>query len=399
MEHPYCKRRENVPAANRLTLPLGVQLDINKELMSRACGKRRLQTSLFDNVARILATVCFSRNNVLRPSGFRVAVRAAAGIFNGLGLVKPLVYTLLLCLGTLSLAAQESSKAEPLRFDAVVEALDAGPPDDVRRLQAETPAVDTPVAEPSSGDAGASDQGHPSRTGKGASFLMLLRSSGSVGLVLCILSFIAVALAIEHFVTIRRSVLLPPGLADQVLALLSSGQWGQARQLCKNDGSTLGIVLAEGLAECEHGWNEVEKGAETALAEQAGRLSRKVEFLNVIGNIAPMLGLLGTVLGMVVAFRELADSQGFAKAADLAEGIYLALVTTVEGLVVAIPALALYAFFSNRIAALISETALTADRTLQPVKRRLTLSSQPLRGTGNPPSTPSSPPIRPTPER
>lgn len=205
----------------------------------------------------------------------------------------------------------------------------------------------------------------------GAGILSLLRASGLVGFVICLLSLVAVALTVEHALTIRRTVLIPPGLAEKALELLNAGQWTQALQLCRNDPSPLGQSLAAGLAEWEIGWHGVEKGAEEAMAEQAARLYRKVEYLNVIGNIAPMLGLLGTVIGMVYAFSELADTQGFAQASDLAGGIYLALVTTVQGLVVAIPALAVYAFFCNRIASLIAETTDVASQVLLPVRKRL----------------------------
>lgn len=209
------------------------------------------------------------------------------------------------------------------------------------------------------------------------SFIGLLRASGSVGLVICLLSLAGVALVIEHLLTIRRSVLIPPGLPDELLALLNAGQWSQARQKALESESMLGQGVAGGISECELGWAAVEVGAEEAIGEQAAKLYRKVEYLNLIGNLAPMLGLLGTVVGMVVAFRELADTQGFARATDLAQGIYLALVTTVEGLVVAIPALALYSVFVNRVASLTSETTFLVGQVLLPIKKRLIAAAQP----------------------
>ncbi len=202
-------------------------------------------------------------------------------------------------------------------------------------------------------------------------FFDIVMAGGIVGYVIILLSFVAVALAIEHALTIRQKVLMPPGFADEILQLLSQGQLGPAIQKCQADPSVLAQILHGGMTEYELGWNAVEKGAEEATAEQAAKLYRKIEYLNVIGNIAPMLGLLGTVLGMVYAFQELAGSQGYARASDLAEGIYLALITTVQGLIVAIPALAVYAYFCNRIASLVAETAHAASQVLLPVKKRL----------------------------
>jgi len=84
-----------------------------------------------------------------------------------------------------------------------------------------------------------------------------------------------------------------------------------------------------------------------------------------------MLGLLGTVVGMVIAFQQMAESAGYGRAAELAEGIYLALITTIQGLLVAIPCLAAHSLLGNRIATLISETTFVAEHVLQPIKKSL----------------------------
>jgi len=202
------------------------------------------------------------------------------------------------------------------------------------------------------------------------SFWEILKASGVVGLLILLLSIVGVALAIEHLMTIRARVLMPEGLGDEVRCLLAEGNVAAAEERCRRQPSFLAFVLAAGLAEVEGGWSAVEKAMEDATADQSARLLRKVEYLSVIGNIAPMLGLLGTVIGMVLAFHEVADTQGAARAADLAEGIYLALVTTVEGLVVAIPALGAFAVFRNRVDQLVAETAYAAGHATGPLKRR-----------------------------
>jgi biopolymer transport protein ExbB len=175
---------------------------------------------------------------------------------------------------------------------------------------------------------------------------------------------------IEHAISIRAAVLVPTGLVDRVSELLAANQLTAAEQQCKLQPSVLASVLHAGLTEADGGWPAVEKGMEDAVADQAARLFRKVEYLSVIGNIAPMLGLLGTVIGMVFAFREVAITQGAARAADLAGGIYLALVTTVEGLLVAIPCLAFYAFFRSRVDQLVAEVSQAATHATAPLRRR-----------------------------
>src|SRR5690606_27336008 len=133
--------------------------------------------------------------------------------------------------------------------------------------------------------------------------------------------------------------LIPEELEQQLTQSLSQGQVGQAIAQCQASPSCLASMVASSLAEVEIGWPSMEKALEEEAAEQAGRLFRKIEYLSLLGTIAPMLGLLGTVVGMLLAFREVADTQGAARASELASGIYQALVTTVGGLLIAIPSL------------------------------------------------------------
>jgi len=220
-------------------------------------------------------------------------------------------------------------------------------------------------------------------------FFAILRAGGPVGLLIILLSIAAVALVIEHIMTIRAQVLMPPGLDEEVRQLLAAGKLGPADQACQMQPSFLSFVLRAGFAEVDGGWPAVEKAMEDATAEQSSRLFRKIEYLSVIGNIAPMLGLLGTVVGMIFAFRELADSGGLPVAADLAEGIYLALVTTVEGLIVAIPSLAAFAIFRNRIDHFVAELTYTVQHVAAPLKRLRV--KQPRAAAAPPQSVPPGP--------
>ena len=206
-------------------------------------------------------------------------------------------------------------------------------------------------------------------------------------LLLVALSVVALALVVEHLLTIRRDTLIPAGLATKVQERLASSDAEGAEKVCRDVPSALSVVIRSGLIEAPGGWLAVEKGMEDALAEESARLLRKIDYLSVIGNIAPMIGLLGTVVGMIFAFQEVADTQGAARAAELASGIYQALVTTVGGLVVAIPSLAAFAIFRNRIDGIISETGGQAMVAMAPIKRE-----HQLRTTSSPPAPP--PPAR-----
>ena len=198
----------------------------------------------------------------------------------------------------------------------------------------------------------------------------LFRAGGALGIVIAGLSVAMVALIFEHLFSIRRSVLMPRGLAESVHQHIAEGNFHEADQQCKLQPSFLAHVLAAGLAEIGLGYSAVEKSMEDASTERAARLFRKIEYLSVISTLAPMLGLLGTVYGMILAFMEF-ESKANPQVAELAPGIYKALVTTLMGLGVAVPALAAFAIFRNRIDELVAEASLTAEYVFADYKRSL----------------------------
>jgi biopolymer transport protein ExbB len=205
------------------------------------------------------------------------------------------------------------------------------------------------------------------------SWLQVIFSGGPIGIAIMIaligLSMTAVYLAFDQLMTLRRSEVIPSGLAENVRSMLAAGRVREADAACRQKPSVLGFVILSGISELEFGWTAVEKAVEDALAEQSARLMRRVEYLSVIGNIAPMVGLLGTVFGMLLSFREVAISQGTAGAAGLADGIYQALVTTVAGLLIAIPALGVFALYRNRIDGMIAEISYLSQQVFTPLKR------------------------------
>ncbi|MCH8923588.1 MAG: MotA/TolQ/ExbB proton channel family protein [Planctomycetes bacterium] len=207
-------------------------------------------------------------------------------------------------------------------------------------------------------------------------------TSSLIILVLILLSLVAAALIFEHVMTLREGVLMPPQLAPAVRESLVQGDVAGAEQHCKAQPCFLAFVLQAGIAEIDGGWASVEKAMEDAVGEQSARLFRKIEYLSVIGNIAPMVGLLGTVTGMMFAFAGVANEPGEARTLILAQGIYTALFTTFLGLLVAIPCLAAFAIFRNRVDQLVAEAAYQAQHVFTPLKRRRTKT----KATGQQPS-------------
>ena len=203
------------------------------------------------------------------------------------------------------------------------------------------------------------------------SFVGLVKAGGLIGLVIFLLSLWGGAEAIRLFLTLRHEKISPSGLIEEIERASGAGAFHQIPEICGRHPSFLASVLLGGFRNAAEGWSAAEKGLEESLEAESARLYRKTDFLALVGSIAPMLGLLGTVLGMLSAFGELAVSEGLGRFANLAQGIYLALVTTVDGLVAAIPALALCAFFNHRIAELVSDAAQTAESLTLPLKEYL----------------------------
>lgn len=193
--------------------------------------------------------------------------------------------------------------------------------------------------------------------------------------VLIPLSVVTVALILEHLLSIKSTKLLNHEDYDRLAGAVGQGDLAGAwRIIGENDHFTF-AVLRRGMAELANSYVSAEYAIIEATEEQATKLLRKIEYLNIIGNISPMIGLLGTVYGIILAFNkqvEIVRKGGVTQPDQLAEGISIALVTTFWGLIVAIPALAVYGLLRNRIDALaaqIANMALDVIRAVKPEQR------------------------------
>lgn len=204
----------------------------------------------------------------------------------------------------------------------------------------------------------------------GKSILQHIASGGPIGLIIILLSFAAVALVVMHSIQIRLDKLAPAEQFDKLRDLLTKRELDNARTYCDSEShdSFLTRVIGAALTRCARspfGLLEFRGALEESGRDQVARLYRSTEGLSLIVTVAPMLGLLGTVLGMVGAFNTLGSSSGgFAKPDELASSIAVALITTVLGLVVAIPVSAALVFFRNRIDSVTSEVAVMTEELL-----------------------------------
>ena len=324
----------------------------NPIYVSRNIFRRRL-VAFFVGAVSLASTLGFAPNSVLSPS-------------------------------TPIFAAVVSQSDEPLDLSV----LDAPPSD------APAPSADvgsgtesgTSAADAPSTDATAETA---PRDGERSKLLELVLAGGWIGAVLLVASILAVSLAIRLALALRRSAFFSPELETSVADALARNDFAAASAAAeeRND-AVVGRVLAAGLRETDRGWAAVEKGLEDAVAEETAAFYRRTEPLATIGNVAPMLGLLGTVVGMVSTFGELAVADGSGR--NLAGGIYFALVTTVDGLLVAIPVLVAHSVLNARGAARFAELVQRLDRLFASSKRLLT-SENSTQSQQSAPTRPSSP--------
>jgi biopolymer transport protein ExbB len=184
---------------------------------------------------------------------------------------------------------------------------------------------------------------------EGKSYLTFLVEALGIKYVIIflLLSFGLVALLVMCFMQFRKSVLMPEALAQQFEQHLENKEFQQAYELAKGDDSYLGKVLAAGMGKLQAGYPAAVEAMQAAENEQAMNLEHKISYVSLVGALAPMFGLLGTVDGMVAAFMLIAQRDTAPKPSELAVGISQALVTTLIGLWLAIPAIACYGMFKN----------------------------------------------------
>jgi biopolymer transport protein ExbB len=198
-----------------------------------------------------------------------------------------------------------------------------------------------------------------------------------VMIVVCIilLSIVSAFFVIEHAITINKSKLMPEYVLEELDQRIARGEIEEAAEFCRqpeNYCMSSEVILAglERFQASDFGFAEYKSAVEEAGEDHTGALYRKTEVLGVVGAIAPMLGLTGTVLGMINAFNKLAESGGMATPKDLAGGIGQALITTLFGLVVAIPTMVSYSFFRNKIDSIVAEAGKRIERVLMPLGRK-----------------------------
>jgi len=218
--------------------------------------------------------------------------------------------------------------------------------------------VDNPAPEQKEGDA-------PVVEGKPNPIAHFFSSIGIVfGIIFATISVAIVALIIVLMLDLRMGEAVPAAFVEDFTGMVNKRQFKQAFELCKNDNSFLARVMTAGMARLQYG---IEDAREAMLAMlDTVRSSKEAwnTYLATIGTLGPLLGLVGTVSGMIGAFQELGSSSKAPDAAKLAKEISHALVVTLAGVAIAVPAIFFYAFFKNRLTNITQATSNLADDLL-----------------------------------
>lgn len=182
------------------------------------------------------------------------------------------------------------------------------------------------------------------------------------------MSVVAMALIIHFWLKTNKNALVPDSTREFIGQALEEKRYREAIDFAGSDPSFLGKLVSSSLNEASNGFSAMERALEESADAEITKMLRPLETLSVIGNVAPMLGLFGTVYGMIVAFQRLVEAGGQPNPAELAGGISTALVTTFWGLVVAMPAMTAYAVIRNKLDSITSEGMVVAEELLRPFK-------------------------------
>jgi biopolymer transport protein ExbB len=224
------------------------------------------------------------------------------------------------------------------------------------------PATKSPAARVPESTAGEEGSKPPARENM---LQWAIRASGPIGLFLLLLSVYFTALVIRLFMEFRVSEAVPTPLVEKLETAIRDKKFQEAYDVCKDNDSFLARLVRTGIANLPNGRPEAKEAMMAVSDEIVTTLEMKISYLATIGTLGPMIGLVGTVWGMIMSFQTIATAGGEQPRPEkVAEGISTALFITLEGITLSVPAIFFFAFFRNRISQMAMEANKVADRTI-----------------------------------
>ena len=199
----------------------------------------------------------------------------------------------------------------------------------------------------------------------GGGFMSMAKDAGFMEYVLLLVSICGMALFLQALVVIRPHLMRPPHLSAELLQMVEEGNLEEALNISQADPSFMGQVAAAMLAKAEMGKEAMEGAMADAGEIEAAKFMNKIGVLNLIAAIAPMLGLTGTTIGMIMTFSVIATKADAVTTSDMAKGIGVALVCTFTGLMVAIPLLTGGFFLKIRVQNVIHEISADCNEMMR----------------------------------
>jgi biopolymer transport protein ExbB len=227
-------------------------------------------------------------------------------------------------------------------------------------------------------------------------FDLIAANMDFVFVTIVLLSIVGVTLIIQGFIQCRKSVFMPISTITTIRELIAQKRFKELIDFTEADPSFISRAINPALKRAPS-FSAMKEAMETALGEQTAEQFRRIEYLNIIGNLGPLLGLLGTVLGMIDAFQALHAAEGQANPADLAYGISKALTHTMLGLLLAVPCLAAFGVLRTMVDRLTVQGSLEAEDLLlmiKPAETRPGMGAAIRPGALPQPTPPGPPPIR-----
>jgi len=187
-------------------------------------------------------------------------------------------------------------------------------------------------------------------------------------------SILALTIIIERFWVLQRTRVFPPAFLSRMDDMVRRGQRSEALSACRENDSTVARILAEGLKNSHRTRGEITEALEMVGRSESANLSRWVGALGAIAALEPLMGLLGTVLGLIESFREVENLKVVGNPSVVAAGVWTALITTAAGLIIAIPTYAFYRYFRARVSNMLLDMEKSAFHLVQ----QLTSTDEPM---------------------
>ena len=257
------------------------------------------------------------------------------------------------------------------------------------------------LQQPAPADVATDDEASTTSQPTGIDLMTLIGSGGKFMIPIAIMSLLVVTLSVERFVSLRRKRVIPRRLVQRLQALrdpVDGFDPQAAYKACQENPSAAATVIQAMLARTGQPLGEIERAATDTAQREADDYGGPIRWLNLAAAATPLMGLLGTVWGMIVAFHESTTlTVDRSRSEQLSEGIYTALVTTLAGLIVAIPAAIMAQYLENRLTRLfhrIEELAFTVAPGLERFTGRMRFDPQrglrPMSGALKPPPAPGA---------